>query len=244
MNYSPLSHNPFPPGFDPGLAALIDHTLLKPEATHAQIKTLCLEALEYGFASVCVNPYWVPIAAQILGEASSLVKICTVIGFPLGATYTSAKVHETLVAIHNGANEVDMVINIGALKSCDYLLVGQEIEKVVQAAEGHALVKVILETCFLTDEEKIKACEICKTAGADFVKTSTGFGPGGATVADITLMRQTVGEGMGVKASGGVRDRQTALAMIQAGANRIGTSSGIQIVSTNSSTPASSDKLY
>lgn len=243
MSQTPLSQTPPATTFDPALAALIDHTLLKPDATPAQIKTLCQEALDYGFASVCVNPHWVAFANQLLGETSP-VKVCTVIGFPLGATYPSAKVHEALVAIHHGATEVDMVINIGALKACDYLLVGQEIEKVVQAAKGHALVKVILETCYLTEEEKIKACEICKTAGADFVKTSTGFGSGGATVADISLMRRTVGATMGVKASGGIRDRQTAQAMFQAGANRLGTSSGIQIVSVNPASAAPNVELY
>ncbi|HYH04102.1 MAG TPA: deoxyribose-phosphate aldolase [Bacillota bacterium] len=229
MNNVPLApqHPEIP--FNSNLAGMIDHTLLKPDATAAQINTLCQEALNYRFASVCVNPYWVPLARHLISPADT-VKICTVIGFPLGANTTDTKVAEAQSAINAGATEIDMVINISALKDGDYRYVEQEIAKVVQTAKEKALVKVILETCYLNEAEKIKACEIVKTAGANFVKTSTGFGSGGATVADITLMRQTVGTEMGVKASGGIRDYATAAAMIQAGASRIGTSSGIQIV--------------
>jgi deoxyribose-phosphate aldolase len=206
----------------------IDHTLLKPEVNAEMIDALCAEAKEHDFASVCVNPVWVKRAAELLQGTD--VKVCTVIGFPLGATTPEVKAFETRNAIANGATEVDMVLNVGALKSGDLDLVKRDIAAVVEAA-GSALVKVILETGLLTDEEKVTACKLCVEAGADYVKTSTGFGPGGATVADIALMRKTVGPDIGVKASGGVRDRAAALAMIEAGATRIGASAGIAIVS-------------
>lgn len=209
------------------IARYIDHTLLKPESTQADIIQLCKEAKQYQFATVCVNPFWVKTAAEEL--KSSGVGVATVIGFPLGATSTFTKVAETRDAIASGATEVDMVINIGALKSKDEMAVYQDIRQIVRAANGQALVKVIIETGFLTDEEKKRACMIAKEAGADFVKTSTGFGPGGATVEDIKLMRETVGPEIGVKASGGVRDFETAKAMIDAGATRIGASSGVAI---------------
>lgn len=208
-------------------ASLIDHTLLKPEATHDQIEKLCNEAKQYGFASVCVNPTWVSYAAELLQGASSVV--CTVIGFPLGATTSAVKAFETKNAIENGASEIDMVINIGALKEGNYDLVRDDIKAVVEAANG-TLVKVIIETCLLTDEEKVKACELAVEAGADFVKTSTGFSTGGATKEDIALMRKTVGENVGVKASGGVRSLEDMKAMIENGANRIGASSGVAIM--------------
>lgn len=210
------------------LAKYIDHTLLKADATQEQIVKLCEEAREYRFASVCVNSGYVPLAAKEL--SGSGVKTCCVIGFPLGAASTEAKVQETIDSIKNGADEVDMVINVGAVKSKDWPSVKTDIENVVLAAHGKALVKVIIETCLLTDEEKVKACAIAKMAGADFVKTSTGFSTGGATAADVKLMRKTVGADMGVKASGGVRDYKTARQMIEAGATRIGTSNGISIV--------------
>ncbi|WP_245552892.1 deoxyribose-phosphate aldolase [Brevibacillus massiliensis] len=204
----------------------IDHTLLKPEATAEMIDQLCAEAKEYGFASVCVNPTWVKRSAEKL--AGTNVKVCTVIGFPLGATTPEAKAAETRDAVANGAAEVDMVLNIGALKSGDYELVKRDVAAVVEAADG-ALVKVILETCLLGDQEKVTACKLSVEAGAHYVKTSTGFSTGGATVEDIALMRKTVGPDIGVKASGGIRDRAAALAMIEAGATRIGTSSGVAI---------------
>lgn len=210
------------------LARLIDHTLLKPEGTRAEIERLCAEAGQFGFASVCINPTWVPLAAQLL--AGSPVKVCTVIGFPLGATTSAAKAAEAAEAIAAGAAELDMVLNIGRLRSGEDDLVRSDIEAVVGAAAGGALVKVILETGLLTDDEKVRACLLCKQAGADFVKTSTGFGHGGATVADVALLRRTVGPDLGVKASGGVRDRQSALAMIAAGASRIGASASVAIV--------------
>lgn len=206
----------------------IDHTLLKPETTAAMIDKLCAEAKEHDFASVCVNPYWVKRCAELL--AGTDVKVCTVVGFPLGASTTAVKVAETRDAIANGATEVDMVLNVGALKSGDLETVKRDVAAVKEAA-GEVLLKVILETGLLTDEEKKTACELCVQAGADYVKTSTGFGPGGATVEDIALMRKAVGPDVGVKASGGVRDRAAALAMIEAGATRIGASSGIAIVS-------------
>lgn len=211
----------------PNMAKYIDHTLLKAQATKAEIEQLCKEAAEYKFASVCVNPYWVPLCSQLLKGTGVLV--CTVIGFPLGATSTAAKVAETNDAIKNGAEEVDMVINIGALKAGDLATVRRDIAEVKKAA-GHRILKVIFETGLLTDEEKINACRLSKEAGADFVKTSTGFGPGGATPADIALMRRVVGPDMGVKASGGVRDTKTAQQMIEMGATRIGASAGIAIV--------------
>lgn len=210
------------------LASMIDHTLLKPEATVDQIKKVCQEARDYKFASVCVNTWFVQLVSELL--QGSGVKTCCVVGFPLGAMSTRAKVAETLEAIENGANEVDMVVNVGAVKSGRLDIVKNDIEAIVNAAKGKALVKVIIETCLLTDDEKVKVCTLAKIAGADYVKTSTGFSTGGATVEDVKLMRQTVGPYMGVKASGGVRDYQTAVAMINAGATRLGTSSGIAIV--------------
>src|SRR5690554_2537253 len=207
---------------------MIDHTLLKPEATYREIEKLCREAEEYGFVAVCVNPAHVRQAAKLLQKTG--VKVCTVIGFPLGASVPLTKVVEAREAIADGAAEVDMVINIGALKSGDYELVFRDIKAVVDAAAGQALSKVIIETCLLTDEEKVKACLLAKEAGADFVKTSTGFNKGGATVEDVTLMRKTVGTAMGVKAAGGIRDRRTAEKMAKAGANRLGTSSGVAII--------------
>lgn len=209
------------------LAALIDHTLLKQDATEEQIRKVCQEAREYKFASVCVNPSYAPLVTEQL--KGSDVKVCCVIGFPLGATTTKTKVSETEEVIDNGAQEVDMVINVGAVKSGDWDFVRNDIESVVNAAGGNAVVKVIIETCLLNDEEKIKACTISKQAGADFVKTSTGFSTGGATIEDIKLMRTTVGPQMGVKASGGVKDYDTAVAMVKAGATRLGTSSGVAI---------------
>jgi deoxyribose-phosphate aldolase len=231
--------NEVDPGFNRELAAMIDHTLLKPEATAEQITKLCQEALQYEFKSVCINPFWVPLAAMLL--KGSKVNICTVIGFPLGAITSEAKADEAREAVRNGAAEVDMVINIGALKSGQYDVVLHDIQCVVHAVKRSTVVKVILETGLLTDSEKVKACELCKEAGADFVKTSTGFGAGGATVEDIRLMRETVGEKMGVKASGGIRDYETAMAMIHAGANRIGASSGIAIVTHNNQNQTKGD---
>lgn len=210
------------------IAKMIDHTLLKPEATEQQIQTLCEEAKQYSFASVCVNPTWVAFAAEKL--KGTHVKVCTVIGFPLGATTSETKAFETKNAIENGATEVDMVINIGALKSGNFDLVEKDILAVTSAAKGKALTKVIIETCLLTEEEKVRACELSVKAGADYVKTSTGFSTGGATVEDIALMRKTVGPDKGVKASGGVRSPEDAQNMIEAGATRIGASSGVKIV--------------
>ncbi|AYE33388.1 deoxyribose-phosphate aldolase [Clostridium septicum] len=209
------------------LARMIDHTLLKAEATEAQVEELCKEALEYKFASVCINPGMVKKAAEML--AGSEVKVCTVIGFPLGATTTAVKAFETEDAIKNGATEVDMVINIGKLKERDLEYVKNDIKAVVDAAKGKALSKVIIETCLLTDEEKVIACKLSKEVGADFVKTSTGFSTGGATAADIKLMRETVGPEMGVKASGAVRSQEDAMTMIENGATRIGASASIAI---------------
>ncbi len=210
------------------IAAMIDHTLLKPEATRQQIESLCQEAKEYKFASVCVNPTWVSTAKELL--QGSGVMVCTVIGFPLGATTPETKAFETKNAIENGAEEVDMVINIGALKDHNDELVEKDIRAVVEAAKGKAHTKVIIETSLLTKEEKIRACELSVKAGADFVKTSTGFSTGGATAEDIALMRKTVGPELGVKASGGVRSTEDVHKMIEAGATRIGASSSIAIV--------------
>ena len=209
------------------IAAMIDHTLLKPETTPAQIEKLCAEAAEYHFASVCVNPVYIPLAARLLKGTG--VKVCCVVGFPLGAIAPEQKAAEAASCAAMGAEELDMVIHVGAAKAGDWALVQRDIEGVVKAAAGHT-VKVIIETCLLTDEEKVKACEAAKAAGAHFVKTSTGFSTGGATTHDIALMRKTVGPEMGVKASGGIRDYETAMAMIEAGANRIGASAGIAIV--------------
>ncbi len=212
-----------------GLASLIDHTLLKPEATEEQIRKLCSEAAEFRFATVCIQPTWVRLAGRILTGTG--VAVCTVAGFPLGANTADVKAYEARRAVFDGAAEVDMVINIGALKSRDYRTVEEDVRGVVQACrDGGALTKVILETALLTREEKIKASTLAAAAGADFVKTSTGFGPGGATVEDVALMREIVGERIGVKAAGGVRDRATAEEMVKAGANRIGASAGIRIV--------------
>ncbi|MDG3132405.1 deoxyribose-phosphate aldolase [Streptococcus suis] len=205
----------------------IDHTILKPETTQEQVEKILAEAKEYDFASVCVNPTWVALAAESLKDSD--VKVCTVIGFPLGANTPAVKVFETKDAISNGADEIDMVINIGALKTGNYDLVLEDIKAVV-AASGDKLVKVIIETCLLTDDEKVKACQLSQEAGADYVKTSTGFSTGGATVADVTLMRKTVGPDMGVKASGGARSYEDAIAFIEAGASRIGASSGVAIM--------------
>lgn len=209
-------------------ASLIDHTLLKPEAAEADIRKLCEEAAQFGFASVCVNPGWVKKAAEFLKGTG--VPVCTVIGFPLGATLPDVKAYEARRAIFNGAEEVDMVINIGALKSGDDCLVEDDIRAVVDAAhENHILCKVIIETALLTDDEKVRACLAAKNAGADFVKTSTGFAKGGATADDISLMRRTVGSALGVKASGGVKGIEDARAMFEAGATRIGASVGVKI---------------
>jgi len=209
------------------LAAMIDHTLLKQDATQDDVIKLCKEARECIFASVCINPGFVKLSSECL--KGSPVKVCTVIGFPLGATTSVTKAIETRDAIANGADEIDMVINVGALKAGNYDLVLQDIEAVVQAASGK-IVKVIIEAALLTDEEKVMACKLSQQAGADFVKTSTGFGPGGATAHDVELMRKTVGKYMGVKASGGIRDFETAQKMIMAGATRIGASASVAIV--------------
>lgn len=206
---------------------MIDHTALKADTTREEIEKLCKEAMEYDFAAVCVNPYHVGACKEILKATD--VKVATVIGFPLGANTKEVKAFETKNAIDNGAHEVDMVINIGALKDKDYDTVRDDIEAVVEEAKGKALVKVIIETSLLNDQEKVKACELAKEAGADFVKTSTGFSSGGATVEDVKLMRDTVGDDMGVKASGGVRDLGIAKKMVIAGASRIGASAGVKI---------------
>ena len=215
---------------DNGIARTIDHTLLKPDASQDQIAQLCYEARKYHFASVCVNPTHVRLASQLLKDSDVLV--CTVVGFPLGATPATVKAYETQQAIRDGATEIDMVINVGALKSKDYRTVLEDIGAVVRAAHaGNALVKVIIEAALLTDEEKVIASQLAKAAGADYVKTSTGFGPGGATLEDVALMRRVVGPDVGVKAAGGVRNYQDAQAMIAAGATRIGASAGVRIVS-------------
>jgi deoxyribose-phosphate aldolase len=209
-------------------ASLIDHTLLKPEASESDIRRLCEEAAQFGFASVCVNPAWVKRASEFLRGTS--VPVCTVIGFPLGATLPDVKAYEARRAIFNGAREVDMVINVGALKSGDDCAVEDDIRAVVEAGhENGVLVKVIIETALLTDEEKVRACLASKNAGADFVKTSTGFAKGGATVEDVSLMRRAVGSALGVKASGGVKGIEDARAMFEAGATRIGASVGVKI---------------
>jgi deoxyribose-phosphate aldolase len=211
------------------VARMIDHTLLKADASQEQIAQLCYEARTYHFASVCVNPAHVKLAAQLL--KGSDVAVCTVVGFPLGATPPTVKAYETQQAIRDGATEIDMVINIGALKSEDYKAVYEDIAAGVRAAHaGNALVKVIIEAALLNDEEKVIASQLTKAAGADYVKTSTGFGPGGATVADVALMRRVVGPGLGVKAAGGVSNYADAQAMISAGATRIGASAGVRIV--------------
>lgn len=213
------------------LAAKIDHTLLKPEATEAQIRTLCEEAKQYSFASVCINPTHVKFAAGLL-EGSS-VKVCTVIGFPLGANVSAVKAFEAKTAVEEGADEVDMVLNIGALKERNYALVEGDIRAVVNAVNGKAVVKVIFENCLLEKDEIRKACELCEKAGADFVKTSTGFSKWGAKEEDVKLMKECVGDRLKVKAAGGIRDYATAAAMVRAGADRIGASSSIAIVGEN-----------
>jgi len=214
---------------DAGIAALIDHTILKPEATRDDVVKICREARQYGFASVCVNPYWVPLVHAEL--AGSPVKVCTVVGFPLGATSTEAKVAETAAAVRVGAQEIDMVINIGALRSGDHDTVRQDIRRVVETAhEAGAIVKVILETALLDDAQKTVACRLAAQAGADFVKTSTGFSTAGATAHDVALMRGVVGPAMGVKAAGGIRTLADLRAMTEAGATRIGASASIKIV--------------
>lgn len=205
---------------------LFDHTILKADARKEDVIRICKEAVEYDFMSVCVNSYYTPLVAKEL--AGSSVKVCTVIGFPLGQMSTAAKVAETKLAVADGAHEIDMVINVGALKDAEYDVVRADI-KAVKEACGEALLKVIIETCLLTDEEKVKACELSKEAGADFVKTSTGFSTAGATPEDVALMRKTVGNALGVKASGGIRDRETAEKMVEAGASRLGTSATIAI---------------
>lgn len=213
------------------IARYIDHTLLKPEATRQDIARLCAEAKRYNFAAVCINPAYVKIASDLL--RGSPVRICTVVGFPLGTTTTAVKAFEAAEAVNNGADEIDMVLNPGALKGGDEAYVLAEITAVVRAARGKT-VKVILETGLLTADEKVLACRLAGKAGAHYVKTSTGFGPGGATVEDIRLMRETVGTGLGVKASGGVRTREAALEMIGAGATRIGTSWGVSMLEDGS----------
>jgi len=206
---------------------LIDHTLLKQDAKPEQIISLCNEAKEYDFMSVCVNPAYVPLAAECL--AGSDVKVCTVIGFPLGMNLPKTKVDEARTAINEGADEIDMVINVGMLKAGEDNYVKEEI-KLLKEVAGDRVLKVIIETCLLTDEEKVRACTLAKDAGADFVKTSTGFSTGGATAHDVKLMRETVGPDMGVKASGGIRTHEDLLAMVEAGATRIGTSNGTKII--------------
>jgi deoxyribose-phosphate aldolase len=211
------------------VATLIDHTLLKPDATRADIERLCREALEFGFAAVCVNPTWVPLASSLL--AGSRVVACSVVGFPLGASTTDTKAFEARRALFDGAREIDMVVNLGALKSGDLTIVQKDIEAVTAAAhEAGALTKVIIEAALLTDDEKVAACTLAKAAGADYVKTSTGFGPGGATAADVALMRRVVGPGMGVKAAGGIGTLDALRTMVTAGATRIGASAGVRIV--------------
>lgn len=210
------------------LAGYIDHTILKPDTKEADVLKICREALEYKFASVCINPSYVKLANSLL--KGTRVKVCTVIGFPLGATTKEVKAFEASQAINDGAAEIDMVINIGALKSGRLEAVEDDIRAVAEVCKGKALLKVIIETCLLTEEEKVTACTLSKKAGADFVKTSTGFSTGGATTEDVALMRKTVGTEMGVKASGGIRNLDTALRMIEAGATRIGASASINII--------------
>ncbi len=214
---------------DPGIASVIDHTILKPDATRADVMKVCAEARQYGFASVCVNPHWVPLVKREL--AGTNVKVCSVVGFPLGATSTEAKVAEAAAALRSGAQEIDMVINVGALRSGEPDVVRRDIELVAETAHrAGAIVKVILETALLDDAQKTEACRLAKQAGADFVKTSTGFGPSGATAHDVALMRAAVGPEMGVKASGGIRTLQDLQAMTAAGATRIGASASVKIV--------------
>lgn len=220
-----------PPGIgevEAEIAAIIDHTLLKATATEEQIRQLCREAAAFHFASVCVNPGWVELCSRLLRRSG--VKVCTVIGFPLGATTSRTKAYETRNAVENGAGEIDMVMNVGAMKSGLRDWVEKDIRSVVRSVRPNVLTKVIIETCYLTDEEKTAACELSKKAGADFVKTSTGFGTGGATVEDIALMRRVVGRDMGVKASGGVKDFEIAQKLVQAGASRLGASASLKII--------------
>jgi deoxyribose-phosphate aldolase len=216
-------------GAPTGVAGMIDHTLLKPDASRHDIEELCREAAQFQFATVCVNPAWVSLAARLLG--GTVVRVCSVVGFPLGATTADVKGYETRRALFDGAREIDMVINIGALKSGDLRVVERDIEAVTgPCRECAATSKVIIEAALLTDDEKVTACTLAKAAGADYVKTSTGFGPGGATVADVALMRRVVGAEMGVKAAGGVRDLEGLKAMVAAGATRVGASAGVKIV--------------
>jgi deoxyribose-phosphate aldolase len=216
-------------GAPAGIAGLIDHTLLRADATREDLEQLCREAAEFGFATVCVNPTWVTLCASRL--RTTAVGVCTVVGFPLGATTADVKGYEARRAIFDGAREIDMVINIGALKSGDLVAVARDIEAVTQPCQDCGIVsKVIIEAAFLTDEQKVTACVLAKAAGAQFVKTSSGFGPGGATVADVALMRRVVGADMGVKAAGGVRDLASLTALVAAGATRVGASAGVQIV--------------
>ncbi len=211
------------------IAGIIDHTILKPDSTAADVQKICAEARRYHFASVCVNPYWVPLAAFELRD--SAVKVCAVAGFPLGANTTVIKVAEAVQATRDGAREIDMVLNIGEFLSGNDAAAGSDIRAVAEAAHaGGAVLKVILETALLNDDQKVRACELAKIAGADFVKTSTGFGPGGATAADVVLMRRTVGPDMGVKAAGGIRTLEDLQAMVDAGANRIGASASVKII--------------
>lgn len=219
-----------------GVAKLIDHTLLRPDATRRHIEDLCREAMQFGFATVCVNPAWVALAANL--TAGSRVGVCSVVGFPFGATTADVKACETRRAMADGAREIDMVVNVGALKSGDLTLVERDLDSVIAPArECRVLSKVIIEAALLTDEEKVMACALAKAVGADYVKTSTGFGPGGATVADVALMRRVVGPAMGVKAAGGIRDLRALEAMVAAGATRIGTSSGVRIVEQAAAEP-------
>ena len=235
----PSTTSPVELKIDKKLASMIDHTILKPEATIDEVRQICSEAVEYRFASVCINPSNVILAVECLKGSS--VPVCACVGFPLGATTTKAKAFEAREAIENGAKEIDMVINVGALKSGDHGKVKNDIEEVVIASKPGAIVKVIIEACLLTDEEKEKVCELAKEARADFVKTSTGFNKSGASVEDVKLMRRVVGPGMGIKAAGGIRDYQTAMKLLEAGACslgmsdscRIGASSSISIVSDN-----------
>jgi len=220
------------------VAALIDHTLLRADATRADVEALCREAVAYRFAAVCLNPTWIKVAARQL--TGSGITVCSVVGFPFGATTTDVKAYEARRAMFDGACEIDMVINVGALRSGEDRHVGRDIEAVTTAcAEGAALSKVIIEAALLTDDEKVRACRLAVAAGADFVKTSTGFGPGGATVADVALMRRVVGAGVGVKAAGGVRDLESLSALVAAGASRIGASAGVRIVQQAQGSPPS-----
>ena len=211
------------------IARIIDHTLLAPEATPEMVARLCREAVDHGFYAVCISPVFVPLAREEL--AGSPVRVCTVVGFPAGVNEPDVKAYETSRAIGQGAEEIDMVMNVGAVKAGDWTRVGFDVESVVEGAQGH-LVKVILETCLLTDDEKVRACEACAGAGAGFVKTSTGFSRAGATEADVRLLRAAVGPDVGVKASGGIRDYETACRMVEAGATRLGTSSSLKIIAT------------